>query len=145
MEQGTDQYCGAGVPGRALYRRNDGLRPGTDVSTLGTAAWWRIAARTAAGKSSDKYSKLGISDPHAKLLLTNLGAARARNLGVNEAKGRYLAYINVINLWTPDKLEKKLGFSEEKQAAFVFTGYEFADENGKGTGRILGVPGHDYL
>ena len=65
---------------------------------------------------------------------TNLGAARARNLGVNEAKGRYLAYLDADDLWTPDKLEKALAFLKEQQAAFVFTGYEFADENGKGTG-----------
>ena len=71
---------------------------------------------------------------------TNLGAARARNLGVNEAKGRYLAYLDADDLWTPDKLEKELAFLKEKQAAFVFTGYEFADENGKGTGKIVRVP-----
>ena len=29
---------------------------------------------------------------------------------------------------------------KEKQAAFVFTGYEFADENGRGTGKIVQVP-----
>lgn len=29
---------------------------------------------------------------------TNLGAARARNLGVNEAKGRYLAYLDADDL-----------------------------------------------
>lgn len=71
---------------------------------------------------------------------TNLGAARARNLGVNEAKGRYLAYLDADDLWVPDKLEKELAFLKEKQAAFVFTGYEFADENGKGTGKIVRVP-----
>ena len=46
---------------------------------------------------------------------TNLGAARARNLGVNEAKGRYLAYLDADDLWTPDKLEKELAFLKEKQ------------------------------
>lgn len=35
---------------------------------------------------------------------------------------------------------KELAFLKEKQAAFVFTGYEFADENGKGTGKIVRVP-----
>jgi len=71
---------------------------------------------------------------------TNLGAARARNLGVNEARGRYLAYLDADDLWVPDKLEKELAFLKEKKAAFVFTGYEFADENGKGTGKVVRVP-----
>ena len=77
---------------------------------------------------------------------TNLGAARARNLGVNEAKGRYLAYLDADDLWVPDKLEKELDFLKERQAAFVFTGYEFADENGKGTGKVVHVRvGTKYL
>ena len=29
---------------------------------------------------------------------------------------------------------------KEKDAAFVFTGYEFADEAGRGTGKVVRVP-----
>ena len=39
-----------------------------------------------------------------------------------------------------DKLEKELAFMREKQAAFVFTAYEFGDENARGTGRVVHVP-----
>ena len=70
----------------------------------------------------------------------NLGAARARNRGLLEAGGRYIAYLDADDLWTPDKLEKELKFMKEKGAAFVFTGYEFADEKGRGTGKVVHVP-----
>lgn len=70
----------------------------------------------------------------------NGGAARARNRGVKESLGRYVAYIDADDLWEPEKLEKQLKFMEEKGAAFCFTGYEFADENGKGLGKIVKVP-----
>ena len=70
----------------------------------------------------------------------NGGAARARNRGLEEAKGRYIAYLDADDLWVPEKLEKELAFLKAKQAAFVFTGYEFADENGRGTGKIVQVP-----
>lgn len=70
----------------------------------------------------------------------NGGAARARNRGLQEAKGRYIAYLDADDLWEPDKLEKELAFMEEKQAAFAFTGYEFADEQGRGTGKVVRVP-----
>ena len=70
----------------------------------------------------------------------NGGAARARNRGVKEAKGRYLAYIDADDLWEPEKLEHQLALMQEKGAAFSFTGYEFADENGKGLGKIVKVP-----
>ena len=71
---------------------------------------------------------------------SNMGAAMARNRGVREAKGRYIAYLDADDLWEPQKLEKELTFMEEKGAAFAFTGYEFADEWGKGTGKVVHVP-----
>lgn len=70
----------------------------------------------------------------------NQGAALARNRGVAEAKGRYIAYLDADDLWMPDKLEKEVNFMKQKDAAFAFTGYEFADENGKGTGKVVKVP-----
>lgn len=71
---------------------------------------------------------------------SNMGAAKARNRGLKEAKGRYIAYLDADDLWTPDKLERELAYLKEKEAAFVFTGYEFADQNGNGTGKVVRVP-----
>lgn len=70
----------------------------------------------------------------------NKGAAHARNRGLKEAAGRFIAYLDADDLWEPEKLEKQLAFMEERQAAFAFTGYEFADEEGKGLGKIVQVP-----
>ena len=70
----------------------------------------------------------------------NTGAAKARNRGLQEAVGRYIAYVDADDLWKPEKLELELQFMREKEAAFVFTGYEFADEDGVGTGKVVHVP-----
>jgi len=70
----------------------------------------------------------------------NKGAAHARNLGLSQARGRYIAYLDADDLWEPQKLEHELAFMQEKDAAFAFTGYEFADESGKGLGKIVRVP-----
>lgn len=72
---------------------------------------------------------------------TNGGAARARNRGLQEAKGRYIAYLDADDLWETEKLEHELAFMEQQDAAFAFTGYEFADEMGRGTGKVVHVPG----
>ncbi len=71
---------------------------------------------------------------------TNQGAAKARNRGVQEAKGRYLCFLDADDLWEPNKLQEELTFMQEKQAGFAFTGYEFADEAGVGLGKIVRVP-----
>ena len=70
----------------------------------------------------------------------NEGAARARNTGIEASKGRYVAFLDADDLWMPDKLDKELAFMKEKQAAFVFTAYEFGDEDAKRTGKVVNVP-----
>lgn len=70
----------------------------------------------------------------------NGGAAHARNIGVDAATGRYLAYLDADDVWFPDKLSKELAFLKDKKAGFVFTAYEFGDAGAKGTGKIVHVP-----
>lgn len=68
------------------------------------------------------------------------GAANARNLGIQHASGRYLAFLDADDVWRADKLEKELAFLREKDAAFAFTAYEFGDDEAKGTGKLVHVP-----
>lgn len=70
----------------------------------------------------------------------NRGAAEARNRGVEEAQGRYIAFLDADDLWKEERLSKELAFMEKQHAGFVFCGYEFANENGIGTGKIVRVP-----
>ena len=89
----------------------------------------------------EQYS-IATGDKRVQLLRQseNLGAAQARNRGIKEAKGRYIAFLDSDDLWMPQKLEKQLRFMEKKDVAFSFTGYEFADENARGTGKIVTIP-----
>lgn len=82
------------------------------------------------------------ADPRIRILYKekNEGAAKARNTGVMAAGGEYLAFLDADDVWKEDKLEKELAFMQKKDAAFVFTSYEFGDEQAKGTGRIVKVP-----
>lgn len=63
-------------------------------------------------------------------LAANQGAAAARNAATEMARGRYLAFLDSDDLWTPDKLEKQLAFMRENGYAFTCTGYGKIDESG---------------
>ena len=70
----------------------------------------------------------------------NEGAALTRNCGIKEAKGRYIAFLDADDVWLKHKLQRQMEFMKEKDAGFVFSAYEFVDEEAIGTGRIVHVP-----
>lgn len=70
----------------------------------------------------------------------NEGAAKARNTGISMAQGRYIAFLDADDVWYPDKLMKEIVFMKDKQAGFVFSAYEFGDEQAHPTGKVVHVP-----
>lgn len=82
------------------------------------------------------------TDPRIRLIekKKNEGAAKARNTGLEQAAGRYIAFLDADDIWKPEKLEAELDFMKSRKAGFVFTSYEFGDEQGQGTGKVVHVP-----
>lgn len=76
----------------------------------------------------------------------NGGAAKARNRGLTAAVGQYICFLDADDIWLSEKLEAEIEFMQELQkttdpkAGFVFMGYEFADEKGRGLGKVVHVP-----
>lgn len=57
----------------------------------------------------------------------NAGVANARNVGIKEARGEFIALLDNDDLWTVDKLERQLALAN-KGADIVYCSYDFIDE-----------------
>lgn len=60
----------------------------------------------------------------------NSGAAVARNTGIENARGRYVAFVDSDDKWYPAKLEKQLKYMEEENKAFTYTKFELINDDG---------------
>ena len=72
----------------------------------------------------------------------NVGAAISRNRALQEAKGKYIAFLDSDDVWEPTKLEKQISFMKENGYAFSYTNYQEIDDNSKMTGVIVSGPKH---
>lgn len=62
---------------------------------------------------------------------------KPRNIGIAEAKGRYIAFLDSDDIWTPDKLMKQLPLLEDPKVAIVYSYYEKIDEAGNEAHRLV--------
>ncbi len=71
-----------------------------------------------------------VTDPRIKLISQeHQGVSAARNTGINNSQGKYIAFIDADDLWEPTKLEKQVNCLETNpQAGLVYTWTAFIDQ-----------------
>lgn len=70
-------------------------------------------------------------------LKQNVGAAIARNKGIEVAIGELICFLDSDDYWVLDKLEKQVKFIENNNYIFIYAGYKFLKNNKT---RIARVP-----
>ena len=96
--------------------------------------------------SSDKTAEIVTSfqkkDSRIKYFYnsTNKGSAFSRNLALQKAKGKWIAFLDSDDLWRPEKLEKQIEFMTKNNYHFSYTKYCEIDENSKEKGIFITGP-----
>lgn len=70
----------------------------------------------------------------------NSGNGFARNIALEKAVGKYIAYLDADDLWFPNKLEKQIEFLKENNLHFTFSFYDCIDEEGNSLNRRVEAP-----
>jgi glycosyltransferase involved in cell wall biosynthesis len=80
-----------------------------------------------------------IKDPRVKLISQeNKGLSGARNTGIANAQGEYIAFLDADDLWEPSKLEKQVFcLDNNPEVGLVHTWMLLIDEHSQSTGRVL--------
>ena len=78
-------------------------------------------------------------DPRIKyfVLEKNSGAGVARNTSIVHASGRYIAFLDGDDMWSPLKLEKQLSFMQKNDCAMSYTSYLTCDEEDEVNGIVV--------
>ena len=72
----------------------------------------------------------------------NVGPAEARNIGIKESTGDFIAFLDADDWWEPGKLEEELKLIKEKDVPFVYTGRTNIYQS---TGKIKHIPCSEEL
>lgn len=69
----------------------------------------------------------GIKDNRIKIikLKNNVGVAKARNKGIDEATGKYICFLDSDDYWYPEKIDYQLKFMKENDYTFIYGSYYY--------------------
>jgi len=77
-----------------------------------------------------------LSDPRVILINnhSNLGVAKSRNIGINNSKGKFVAFLDCDDLWEKNKLELQYDFMKKNELRLSHTSYIIINSNNEKLG-----------
>ena len=104
--------------------------------------WELLIVDDCSTDSTDEIIKLFLVDSRIRYYKSekNVGAAESRNRALREAKGRWIAFLDSDDLWSPTKLYEQIHFMRENNYGFSYTNYSEINSNGEKTGTYISGP-----
>lgn len=75
--------------------------------------------------------------------VSDRGESVNRNKSLKEACGRYIAFLDVGDVWAPDKLEKQINFMKEN--GYTFSYHKYGQMNNKSSNRGIVIGGKEHV
>ena len=92
--------------------------------------------------SAEVVASLAAQDPRIVVVKqpVNGGAAAARNIATERARGRYIAFLDADDLWESEKLEHQIRFARAHDYAFTHSWYRRITADGTPYGAVVTAP-----
>ena len=81
----------------------------------------------------DFINNLKNKDSRIKIITNplNLGAGESRNIGITNAKGSYIAFVDADDIWDAKKIELQLSYMMSNNYSFTHTSYKIINSENK--------------
>jgi glycosyltransferase involved in cell wall biosynthesis len=127
---------------------NDGPLVSVVIATYNMARFLPLALRSALDQSYENIEVLVVDDGSQDdtraimepfrddhrvryVFQQNRGQASAKNRGIREARGEYVAFLDADDMWVPDKLERQMPlFLRSPAVGIVYSRFAYIDEAG---------------
>ncbi len=92
---------------------------------------------------SDAVIRTFLPDPRIRYIVQeNSGQAHAKNRGIAEARGRFVAFLDADDIWEADKLEKQLPLFADREVGVVYSRASYIDQQSR---KVAFQPEAPYL
>lgn len=124
-----------------LYNSENFIKNAIDTVKAQTYKNWELIIIDDNSTDSSASIAEKISNTDKRILFfknkKNLGGAKTRNIAINKAQGKYIAFLDSDDLWDENKLEIQIDQMIKNNWGFTFSDYRTVTESGEKINSVI--------